>query len=57
MGWRVAQERDLMRGWAWEERGEMELSVGGRVEVMGKSVGEMKGGHFNRAISARESMT
>jgi hypothetical protein len=42
-GWRVAQVREVIKGWAGEVMGEIVLSVGERVGVLGKSVGEMKG--------------
>jgi len=46
-----------MRGWAWDVRGAIGARVAGRVEVVGKRVGDMKGGQFRRAISAKESTT
>ena len=54
-GWRRAQERDLMAGCAEEVMGEMEPRRLGRVSVSGKRMGEMKGGHLWREISARLS--
>jgi hypothetical protein len=42
-GWSVAQERELMRGWAPEVRGAMALRLDGRMSSLsGKRVGEMK---------------
>lgn len=40
-GWSVAQESEVMRGWAVEVRGAMGERLGGRVSLSGKSVGEM----------------
>lgn len=41
-GWRVAQEREVMSGWAWDVSGEMGERDGGRVDLLvGNSVGEM----------------
>lgn len=43
-GWRRAQERAVMEGWAEEVMGEMEFRVWGRVvRALGKRIGEMKG--------------
>jgi len=54
-GWRRAHERFLMAGWADEVRGLMARTVFGRVVVVGKRIGEMNAGHFNREISAKLS--
>ena len=42
-GWRVAQEREAMRGWAPEVMGAMAVREDGRMSsLVGKRVGEMK---------------
>lgn len=43
LGWRVAHERELIRGWAAEVIGEREVRVAGRVWRSGKRMGEMNG--------------
>ncbi len=41
-GWRRAQEREVMDGWAAEVMGAMAVRAGGRVGLVGKRMGEMK---------------
>jgi len=43
VGWRVAQVRDVIKGWAGEVMGEREVRVLGRVVLFGKRMGEMNG--------------
>ena len=43
MGWRVAQLKDVMRGWAGEVSGEILVREGGRAVLLGKRMGEMNG--------------
>lgn len=44
VGWRRAQEREVMEGWAGEVIGAMGLRVDGRGEgLLGKRMGEVKG--------------
>lgn len=42
-GWRVAQVRDVISGWAGEVIGDIAESVAGRVVLFGKRIGEVKG--------------
>ena len=42
-GWRVAQVREWIRGWAGAVIGEMEARVLGRVVLFGKRMGEVNG--------------
>ena len=42
-GWRVAQERKVWEGWAGEVMGDSWVRVWGRVWVVGKRMGDMKG--------------
>lgn len=44
-----------MAGWAGEVMGEIVRTEAGRVWAFGKRIGEMKGGHLSRDISARLS--
>lgn len=43
VGWRVAQEREVINGWAGAVRGEILRSFGVKVWVFGKRIGEMNG--------------
>lgn len=42
-GCRVAQAREVIRGWALEVSGETAERLAGKVSLSGKSVGETKG--------------
>lgn len=42
-GWRRAHEREVMEGWAPEVMGPMVVRAAGRVGLVGKRIGEMKG--------------
>ena len=39
-GWRMAQDRDVINGWAGEVIGEIFWRLGGRVVLLGKRMGE-----------------
>lgn len=55
-GWRTAQERFTVRAWAGETIGDIAVSEAGSwAFLLGKRMGDMKGGHFRREISASES--
>lgn len=41
-GWRRAQDREVMDGWAAEVMGAMAVRAAGRVGLVGKRMGEMK---------------
>jgi hypothetical protein len=43
LGWRVAQEREVMRGCAVEVSGATAERVDGRVSLSGKRMGDVKG--------------
>lgn len=56
-GWRVAQEREVIRGWAPEARGAMAATEAGMASSLcGKRVGDMKGleGNGQHCFSDRE---
>lgn len=50
-GWRRAQERFLMAGWADDVMGLIERTVLGRVTVVGKRIGEMNALLYVRIVS------
>jgi hypothetical protein len=51
-GWRRAQERFLMAGWAEEVIGFIDRTVLGRVTVVGKRMGEMNALHVPISLCA-----